>query len=920
MSGYESEAALENKLIDTLVNQGYERIAINDEASLLANFREQLNKHNRKRRAPGEWADLTDKEFQKLLTHFNRGSIYNRAYNLRQQMIVEGDNGKDKFIDLINQHEWCKNEFQVTNQVTIEGHRVNRYDVTLLINGLPLVQIELKRRGVELKEAFNQINRYKSETFTGLFRFVQLFVISNGTDTKYVANNERKLNYSFAFHWTDGENKYINSLSDFAKDFLERCRLVKTITRYMVLNKTEEKLMVLRPYQIYAVERLVKLATETRNNGYIWHTTGSGKTLTSFKLASTLADILDIEKVIFLVDRRDLDEQTLNEFNKFRPGSVDMSPSTYKLVSQLADSTVNMIVTTIQKLSNAIKKERYKNVMSTFQNKRVIFIVDECHRSQFGDMHKDIKKHFDYAQYFGFTGTPIFETNANQGVATGDLFGKEVHNYLIKDGIKDRNVLGFKVDYIKPFSSNNSIPDEDIDAVDEREVLESEEYINTITDHVLNTYNRKTFNGEYNAILATDSISKAMKYYDHFKEKQNEHNLTVATIFTYNPNDESTSNEELQRDMLERSINDYNKKFGTQYSTDFYEQYFTDLSRRFKLKEIDLLIVVNMFLTGFDSVYLNTLYVDRKLQYHNLIQAFSRTNRVHTIKKQFGNIISYRTRKDDVDEAIRLYSQGESDSVLQQPYGEVLAKLNKSIQQLKVLAPQPETIDSIESENAKEDFVFRFREVLRLDTKLRNFLEYDMSNEDVHITEREFADYKSKYLGVKKETEEKTEKVSVLNDIDFNIELLETDKINVDYILKLLANIDYSNYIKKQTDIDKIRKMLEENYVPGHKSKIELLQNFIDKVIPTLTNESNVEEEFLGFIEQERSKKINHLQTISGLSGQEINDFITEFQFTGIHPDKKMRQLIKKNVESLSELRKVKNKIKNTIEQITESY
>lgn len=628
-------------MLQTLLDLGYEQISIPDEHTLQANFRNQISLHNLLKHLNN--TPLTDSEFERLLISLGGKGVFNSAYNLRQLQPLTRDDGSNTYIELINQNEWCKNRFQVTNQITVNARRVNRYDVTILINGLPLVQVELKKRGMQLKQAFNQVNRYKSESYTGLFKYVQLFVISNGVDTKYISNDETKLNYNFAFFWTNDKNERINNLSEFTKSFLNPCHIAKMISRYMVINQTEKKIMVMRPYQIFAVEKLVERATETRNNGYVWHATGSGKTLTSFKLSQILENQEDITKVIFLVDRKDLDAQTLSEFNKFQQDSVDMTNSTKKLIEQLGDSTKRLLITTIQKMNNAIKNPRYAEYMDKYRDERVIFIVDECHRSQFGEMHKEIKKHFNNAQYFGFTGTPIFEENAGHGLATGNLFGKQMHTYMIKDGINDNNILGFKVDYIKTFSLNLNITDDDVEAIDTTEVLESDERVNAIVNKIIQIHPIKTHSKEYNAIFTTSGIPMAMKYYKAFKEKQ--HDLVVTTIFTYTPNEDTEEKDELSRDLLESAIKDYNNQFKTNYSTDTYGSYFTDMSKRFKNKEIDIMIVVDMFLTGFDSKLLNTLYVDKKLKMHNLIQAFSRTNRVHTERKQFGNIVSFMTRK-----------------------------------------------------------------------------------------------------------------------------------------------------------------------------------------------------------------------------------------------------------------------------------
>lgn len=913
MNYIQSEAVLENHMINTLVDLGYKKVSIPDEDTLESNFREQINKHNLLKHLDNK--PLTDNEFDRLMISLKGKGVFNSAYNLRQLQTITRDNGKPCYIELFNKTEWCKNEFQVTNQITVNARRVNRYDVTLLVNGLPLVQIELKRRGMELKQAFNQINRYKSESYTGLFKYVQLFVISNGVDTKYISNDDSKLNYNFSFFWSDEKNNRVNNLSEFTKEFLNPCQIAKVISRYMVINQTDRKLMVMRPYQIYAVEKLVQRATETRNNGYVWHTTGSGKTLTSFKLSQILSELEDIKKVIFLVDRKDLDAQTLSEFNKFQPDSVDMTNSTNTLIKQLQDSTKRLLITTIQKLNNAVKNDRYSAYMEPYKNKRVIFIVDECHRSQFGDMHKEIRKHFNNAQFFGFTGTPIFDENSNNGRATGDLFGKQVHAYMIKDGIKDNNVLGFKIDYIRTFTINNHVVDDDVEAIDTKEVLEADQRVNNIVDKVISIHNIKTHKKEYNAIFAVSSIPMAMKYYRMFKEK--EHDLTVATIFTYAPNDNSTKDDELQRDMLEEAIQDYNGIFKTNFSTDSYGNYFSDISKRFKNKQIDIMIVVNMFLTGYDSKLLNTLYVDKKLKMHNLIQAFSRTNRVYNAKKQFGNIVSFLTKKSDVEDAVYTYSNSDSvDTVILDPYEEYVRRCKMQVQLLRTIAPHVQHVDKLESESMQRDFIQAFKAIVKTTTTLNNFLEFQFTEEEIGISKQEFMDYRSKYLDLNRRVNELS-KTSILVDISFDIELLSTDKINVDYILRLLANINYENPIQKELDIQKVNQTLDQNDTPELHSKIELLRKFIQRVIPTMTKEDVVEEKYEAFVEGEKEQVIYEMSNSLNIETFVLKEMITEYQFTSVMPN----EMISDNVKGKFKQRIMNRKLlRDFIVEVTDTY
>jgi type I restriction enzyme, R subunit len=909
----QSEAALENSVVQTLQDLSYEKVLIADETALLENFKKQITLHNLEKHLKN--IPLTNSEFERLLISLGGKGVFNSSYNLRQLQPLTRDDGSSTYIELLNQNEWCKNRFQVTNQITVNARRVSRYDVTILVNGLPLVQVELKKRGTQLKQAFNQINRYKSESYTGLFKYVQLFVISNGVDTKYISNDETKLNYNFAFFWTDEKNQRINNLSDFTKAFLNPCHIAKVISRYMVVNQTEKKLMVMRPYQVYAVERLVERATETRNNGYVWHATGSGKTLTSFKLSQILESQEDITKVIFLVDRKDLDAQTLSEFNKFQQDSVDMTNSTKKLIEQLSDSTKRLLITTIQKMNNAIKNPKYSEYMERYKNERVIFIIDECHRSQFGEMHKEIKKHFNQAQYFGFTGTPIFEDQAGNGLATGNLFGKQVHTYMIKDGIKDNNVLGFKVDYIKTFSVNLNITDDDVEAIDTTEVLESDQRVESIVNKIIQIHPIKTHNKEYNAIFATSGIQMAMKYYNRFKAKSP--NLVITTIFTYTPNEDSEENDELSRDLLESAIKDYNQTFKTNYSTDTYASYFTDMSKRFKNKEIDIMIVVDMFLTGFDSKLLNTLYVDKKLKMHNLIQAFSRTNRVHTERKQFGNIVSFLTRKKDVEEAIYKYSDSDSiDIVLLKPYDEYVGRARRQVNHLKTIVPDVQHVDKLEGESMQRDFIEAFKALVSTITTLKNFLEFQFTEPEISMSEQEYMDYRSKYLDLNRQVS-KLDKVSILADISFDIELLSTDIIDVDYIINLLKNVNFENDIQKEMDLDRVKKILDQNDTEALHSKIELLRKFIDRVVPSLTTVDNVEEKYEEFVDQEKEHIIYEMSKHLNIESKIIKEMISDYQFTNVMP----HEMLRKNVKGkLLEKNKNMMILREFIYEVSETY
>ena len=912
MSQTQTEAALEEQLIQALVKIGYQSVKLPTYESLVDNFRLQVFNHNKERL---NHKPLSDAEFKQLRNLIEGKSVFQSAKELRQLQSITRDDGKQAYVQLLNTRDWCKNQFQVANQITVFGSRENRYDVTLLINGLPLVQVELKRRGMDMKQAFNQINRYKVESYKELFQFVQLFIVSNGVDTKYSSNTDRHLNYDYAFFWTSDKNERITNLQDFATDFLNPCHIAKVMSKFMVINETEKKLMVMRPYQIHAVEKMVQLGTETRNNGYVWHATGSGKTLTSFKLSQVLSESIDDVKIIFLVDRKDLDSQTLSEFNKFQPDCVDFTKNTHTLIRYLKDSTKKLVITTIQKLSIAVKSDRYEKDMEPFKDRRVIFIVDECHRSQFGEMHKHIQKHFKKAQFFGFTGTPIFQENAAKGIATGDLFGRQVHNYMIKDGIRDGNILGFKVDYLRTFTIGSKATDEDVEDIDREEILEADSRVEAITKKIIEIHPIKSHNKEYNALFAVSSIKMAIKYYEMFKK--NNHNLTISTVFTYAPNDDLEEGEQLPRDMLEKYIEEYNKQFGTNYNTDNYVGYFTDLVKRFKSKQIDILIVVDMLLTGFDAPLMNTLYLDKRLKYHGLIQAFSRTNRIHGPKKPFGNIVSFQTRKNDVDEAVFLYSQSKStDVVIQQPYNWYIEQARKQIEILRVMARSLKHINEFQSESEIKGFVEAFKAVARITSMLENFIEFQFTEEEIGMSKQEFFDYRSKYLELNRKVVE-AEKVSVLSDVDFAIDLLTTDRINVDYILRLIANLSQSDRRSRNKDMIRIINILNQNDSPELHSKIELLRGFIKKVVPTLQEDDVVEEKYAEYINIEKESSIKKKSEDLGVEFDKIVKMIEEYQFSGVMPNKLMRASI--NGGFMEKTKKI-NDLRTFVREVTETY
>jgi len=878
---YQSEAALEENLIEQLANDGYERIEIKDYDALIENFRIKLNEFNHKKL---EGKPLSDKEFDRVLNKVDGKSIFESAKILRDKIELERDDGKRIYIELMNTREWCKNIYQITHQTSVRGRYENRYDVTLLINGLPMVQIELKRRGLDFVEAFNQIQRYRRHSYRGLFRYIQIFVVSNGVDTKYFANSDGEIYESYTFFWSDEANKRITNLSYFTGAFLEKCHISKMIARYMVINETEKALMVMRPYQVYATEAIVKRALETKNNGYVWHTTGSGKTLTSFKASYILSKEPKIKKVIFLVDRRDLDAQTEQEFNKFLPGSVDQTENTSHLIRQLKNVHKPIIVTTIQKMANALKSPRYEKVLEPYREQRVVFIIDECHRTQFGDMHKYIKNHFENAQYFGFTGTPIFKENANQkGMVTADLFEKCLHTYLIKDAIRDGNVLGFMVDYINTIDQDfKKLDTSKVRAIDTEEVWHAPERMESVAKNIIQNHGRKCSDKGYTSLFTVDSINAATKYYDIFKAL--DHDLKITGLFTYNPNEDLEDKEEHSRDTQERMIADYNQMYNTNFNTDKFQAFSADLQKRIKKSQIDIVIVVRMLLTGFDAKKLNTLYVDKNLKYHDLLQSYSRTNRIEKKTKPYGNIISYRNLKNETDEAIRRFSNtNDVDDVLMKPYQEYLAKFKGFLEKLYSIARTPEEVDErvLEDDEKLREFVITFRELTRTLVSMQNFENFEFSEEKLGIGEQTYQDYKSKYLTLSDTTGPK-EKVSILQDIDFALELMHTDKINVSYIMNLIRKIDLEDEEKKKKDVEDIKKELKRADSEELRYKVELIEEFLDRVIPKLGKDDSIDNSFSEYETEKRNEEIKDFAAELKISPDVLEQIISEYEYSGL--------------------------------------
>lgn len=877
---YQSEAQLEKNLHSQLVNQGYTAVKIPDYDALLANFRNQLNEFN-KHKLAGK--SLTNKEFRRVLTAIEGKSIYDSAKILRDKLLIEREDGSELYVELLNTKDWCKNLFQVTTQTTVVGKYENRYDVTILINGLPLVQIELKRRGLDFKEAFNQIQRYRRHSFQGLYHFLQIFVVSNGVDTKYFSNSDHAIQFGFTFFWSDEKNNIITNLQDLAKAFLQPCHLAKMISRYMVINDTDKALMVMRPYQVYAVEELVKRATETNNNGFIWHTTGSGKTLTSFKAGQILANEESIKKVFFLVDRQDLDSQTISEFNKFERGSVDRTDKTDKLIEQIKNPMKNFIVTTIQKMNNAIKNPRYADVMEPYKQEQVVFIIDECHRSQFGDMRKEIDHHFQNAQYFGFTGTPRFEENKSQdGRTTADLFEKCLHYYLIKDAIRDGNVLGFSVEYIRTFNANINEEDQTkVQGIDTDEVWHHPTRLEMIAGHILDNHVRRSKSRGYCGLFAVDSIPTLIKYYDIFKQKN--HNLKIAAIYSFGTNEESDGTEEHSREALDRIIDDYNAMYGTDYLTDTWDRYFSDVSKKIKNAQIDILIVVNMFLTGFDSKPLNTLYIDKNLKYHNLLQAYSRTNRVEKATKPYGNIVCYRNLKDATDETIKLFSKTDSvDDVLMKSYDEYLAAFLDARNKLLSVVATPEDVDKLEKEEDQREFIIAFKNVTKLLQRLQSFSNFEFDEDELQISEQTYEDFKSKYFKFVDKTKREVEKESILQDIDFELELMHTDRINVSYIMNLIANLTMDDEKERNNEIRLIKQELDHASDPKLRLKVELIKGFLDKVASYLSPEESVLDAYARYAAEMGEREINDFAKEIGLNDEVLKEQLATYEYSNL--------------------------------------
>lgn len=920
---YQSEADLERELIENLISQGYERFRASSNEDLYKNLRDKIEKLNKVSFTDGEW-----RRFLREYLDAPNDGIVEKTRKIQENYIYDFkfDNGDLKNIKIIDKKNIHNNYMQVMNQFAQEGKKKNRYDVTILVNGLPLVHIELKKRGVSMHEAFDEIHRYSKESFntdSSLYKFVQIFVISNGTLTRYFANTleRNKNNYEFTCEWADAKNKAIHDLVDFTKTFFEKRVILEVLTKYCVFN-SQNVLMIMRPYQIAATERIlwkIKSSHESKSygsaaaGGFIWHTTGSGKTLTSFKTARLATDLDFIDKVFFVVDRKDLDYQTMNEYKKFQEDSVNGSKDTKELKKSIEKDDNRIVVTTIQKLNEFVKKYPEHEIYE----KECVLIYDECHRSQFGDAQKNIRRSFKKYYQFGFTGTPIFAENSLSGETTSSIFGAQLHSYVITDAIRDGKVLKFKVDYnnIKSkFKEAEKESDEKELKKYESKMLLHPERISEITKYILNIYDTKThrnvcydrdekrLNG-FNAMFAVQSVEAAKLYYEEFEKQQmdlpEDKKLKVASIFSFQANEEQASIGEIAdenfnpsamnssaKEFLDRIIADYNKSFGTNYSTEAgeFQNYYKDLSRRVKEKEVDLLIVVGMFLTGFDAPTLNTLFVDKNLRYHGLIQAFSRTNRILNKIKAFGNIVCFRDLEKATEDAIKTFGDENSVNIIlensfedymngfkDKDSGKVIKGYIEISNELVQKFPEP---TEIELDADKKEFVQLFGELLKSENILRNFDEFQ--NVDKIISERLMQDMKSVYVDIrenitKRRNYDDAQKTDIdFSDVEFQIDLLKTDEINLDYILKLILEKykEHDDIVVLKAEVKRaIRSSL------GTRAKEELIMSYINSTrLSELKTNDDIVESFYEFARKEKAKNVDEL-----ISEEKLNNDAKRF-------------------------------------------
>lgn len=947
MAETKSEATVESWLMDKLEGMGYKKVSLPDYDAVQKNLKTQLEKLNEAELlSQKDKAELSEAEFDKILLYLSNKTIYESAKCLRETFLLELDNGKNAYIRFFTD-DTDRNIYQQAHQIVMDKEHnndvtyKNRFDVTILVNGLPLVQIELKKSGIDINEAINQINRYRRNSFKGLFHFIQVFVVSNSAQTKYFANmNERNIHgdpqdilKSLCFYWTDDKNTRINELGQFADDFLTIRNITELLSKYYVIKDTEPTLMVMRPYQIYAVKAAYKRVIESNQSCYVWHSTGSGKTLTSFKLASLLRDNADIKRVFFLIDRKDLDDQTVDEYNSFETGCVDNTDSTKNLVADIQDSTKKLIVTTIQKMASALRADKYNKFMNAIADDRTVFIIDECHRSQFGKMHGDIKRHFKNAVYVGFTGTPIFKENKGSNkYTTADMFSPIkhgtvlsedeldkracVHKYMVSNAIADGNVLRFSVEYMRSVTAN-SVEDKNIDPkriddpayckemkIDTDNLYHDDKRFAKVADDILQTLDQRTRlsnSDTYTAMFAIDKIPYLMKYYDYMRE-HNPNGYKIAAIFSWEANEDleekaSQGDIEYSRDSLERCIKDYNEMFGTSYSTDTFDAYRKDISKRMKQKnlpQIDLLLVVNMFLTGFDSKPTNTLFLDKNLVWHSLLQAYSRTNRVDKRTKQFGQIVTYRNIKSAQDAALRLFSgDGNPDDFLLKSYEYYLSEWSNNVSALRTVCPKGEDAGFLTEETKQKMFIVAFREVAKTLETLKTFGKFDRADLDVFLDEEEYDVYKSWYLEFKDQTERKRRegKQTVLADIDFEIEYVRTDRINVEYILHLLADILKKDKDEMQKSVDLILREIERSDNEKMRYKKEIMIRFINERFFDLDADDDLIEKYAEYEKEMLTDKINGFAESYGVDNVIITNLVNKyFQDTRSLSDEDIRE------------------------------
>lgn len=961
-----SEYEVENLFIERLASIGYEYVDLANYDEVLNNFKEQLTKFNRNKLSEKKGkAELSKTEFERVLTFVENKTVYESAKILRDKYILSLDNGETVYLDFFSA-DTTRNLYQVAHQITMDkAHKddvdyKNRYDVTVLVNGLPLVQVELKRPGVEINEAINQINRYRKFSFKGLFRYLQIFVVSNSVQTKYFCNENEidngKYNpilKSLVFFWTDEKNMRINSLNDFTAEFFRKTALTEMIDKYMVIKTTEPILMVMRPYQIFAVKEAKKRILESNQNGYVFACTGSGKTLTSFKLAQLLREEARIDKVVFLIDRKDLDDQTVDEYNSFEKDCVDSSDSTYVLVKQLKQNDRKLLVTTIQKMANAVRNPKYASLMDNYKDKKVVYIIDECHRSQFGKMHGDIKRHFENANYIGFTGTPIFEANKGaDGRTTADIFnaGKLdpcLHKYMIKDAIADGNVLRFSVEYQRTIFARDvatkGIDPEYLDDpeycrihnIDINALYHDDERIHKIAKHIMEHHEQHVHlqRDIYTALFAVDNIKTLGKYYDEFKklneQKTEEEQLKVAAIFTYQANEDMDEGaDEHSQELLSRCMDDYNQMYGTSFSTETFDAYRKDIAKRLKQKDlpqVDVLLVVNMFLTGFDAKPLNTLYLDKNLIWHTLVQAYSRTNRVHKSTKQFGQIVSYRNIKKWQDDALRLFSgDGDPNEYLLQNYEYYV---NQWINQEPILRKVALSVDDAGQLQSEEDirkFIIAFRSMTHTLATLKTFSKFDWDDLAVVLGEEEYDGYKSWYLYYYDRMKESGNggKVPVPVDVDFDIELVRTDRINVVYILNLLKSAKDSNKSEadKQRDIDLILRDIERSDNEAMRYKSEVMKSFIKTRFFDLPADSDIMEAYTQFERESLQADIEEFAYENNIKAEMVSGMFSEYTFNGQITDESIRVEISYLNLGLLQTTKLIKRIKAYMEALYKKY